>query len=111
MGRIQSYNNATVILGGTGYAATKVPAASTQLPTIAESATMATIRVVKAADSDGSLPVAWYRLDGQKAGTNNGLPLFNGDVLVIFMDELQNFEAVSADGNEQDLYVEYAIAS
>lgn len=111
MGRIQSYNNATVILGDVAYAATAVPDASTALESIAEGATMATIRVVKAAASDGSLPVVWYRLDGEDAGLSRGLPLYNGDVLVIFMDEIQNFRAISADAENQNLYVEYAIAS
>lgn len=111
MGRIQSYNNATVILGDVGYAATAVADTSTALESIAEGATMATIRLVKAAASDGSLPVVWYRLDGEDAGLGRGIPLFNGDVLVIFMDELQNFRAISADTEEQALYVEFAIAS
>jgi len=111
MGRIQSYNNATVILGNVGYAATAVPDSSTALESIATGATMATIRVVKAAASDASLPVVWYRVDGEDAATDSGLPLFNGDVLEIFMDELQNFRCISADAEHQSLYVEFAIAS
>lgn len=111
MGRIQSYNNVTVITGGTGYRISTADGTSARLTGIPTGATMATIRVVKATASDGSLPVVWYRVDGEDAVLGRGMPLFNGDVLEIFMDEVTNFRCISGDAENQNLYVEFAIAS
>lgn len=112
MGRIQSYNNSTVITGGTGYAIAQLDDSSavgfTDLPV---ETTMVTVRVVADAAQDTSRPVAWYRLDGEDAAIGEGMPLWDGDVLEVFAEEVTQASFIGIDTNITNLYCEYAVVS
>jgi hypothetical protein len=112
MGRIQSYNNATVITGGSGYERIRVDdSAALGFTNAPSETTMVTVRVVADPAQDASAPVAWYRLDGTTAQVNDGMPLYSGDVLEVFAEEVTQASFIGADSNLTALYCEYAVVS
>jgi hypothetical protein len=112
MGRIQSYNNATVITGGTGYALQRVDDSTAEgFASLPSETTMVTVRVVADTAHDTSRPVAWYRLDGETVAIDDGMPLWDGDVLEVFAEEVTQASFIGIDGNYTNLYCEYAVVS
>jgi hypothetical protein len=112
MGRIQSYNNSTVITGGTGYSRLSVTDTSAEgFNALPVETTMVTVRVVADAAHDTARPVAWYRLDGEDASTGGGMPLWDGDVLEVFAEEVTQASFIGIDSTDTNLYCEYAVVS
>jgi hypothetical protein len=112
MGRIHSYKKYTILSSG-AYTSVTVTNVVTTLGTIPKqgqtTANACTITVVGNASSTAGQPVAYYRANGSNPAVGDGLALFNGAVLELFESELKNARFIRADGNNQKLYVEFAI--
>lgn len=114
MGRIHSYKRYT-ILTTDAYDTITVDGSVTTLGTIPKqgqvTANACTITVIGNPSSTAGTPCVFYKANDEDPSTLFGLALYNGAVLELYESELKYAKFISADGNEQELRVEFAIVS
>jgi hypothetical protein len=63
-------------------------------------ANAAQFRMVKnAAQTGGATPIAYYTYSGENPTSANGIPLYDGDFVEIYENELSTIKIASADAN------------
>lgn len=101
MGRINSFGNSRTI----AYSRISVGVTAVPVGAIPSGAYSATVRVIANAANTG-VPAINATVTGT-ATTINGMPLWNGDVMDIYPEELQNAKFISADGLTHTLCIEF----
>lgn len=67
---------------------------------VGSSANAAQCRMVKgASQSGGATPIAYYTYSGENPTSANGIPLYDGDFVEIYENELSLIRIASADAN------------
>lgn len=112
MGRIHSYKRYTILTTG-AYDTITVDGSTTTLGTIPKqgqtTANACTITVIGNSASTAGQPVMYYKANGEDPALGGGLALYNGAVIELFESEVKNAKFISADLNEQEIRVEFAI--
>ncbi len=110
MSRIHSFRNYEV-LGNNAYPARVSVGITSVALVVPAGANACTIRILANNSTTAGSPAVNYQLNAVAPTSSTGIPLFNGDVLVLFLSEPKNLRMISADGNTQTVCVEFATVS
>jgi hypothetical protein len=109
--RIHSFRNYIPLSGDTGYLQLSITNAAAVAFTVPPTVNAAIIRIVGNASSTLSQPIAWYMTNGVTPTVGTGLPLYAGDVVTLYLDQVPNFKIIGADANAQIVATEFGKVS